>query len=71
MPRKSLKDPKVLPRDLRLVNTFAEAAKHWGYQEDQGVGSAVQAAADEFNEVRRKLLRRLRSLTVWHARTTP
>lgn len=46
----------------RALDTFDEAARVWGYVQDQGVGSEVDSAEHEYWKARVKLERRLLKL---------
>jgi len=46
----------------KLMDELIEAAKNWGYMEDQGCGSAVPAAQEAFDKARIRLDRYIRKL---------
>lgn len=54
------KSPKLSATSDTLIDSFAESAKTWGWESDQGTGSAVDRAEkmykDDFSALRKRVL---------------
>lgn len=40
---------------IALIEAFSQAAQSWGWESDQGHGSAIDRANDEFKRTRKEL----------------
>ena len=49
-------------RTFEQLDTLIEAAKVWGWQEDQGVGASVTNAENHFREAKQAMESRLKRL---------
>ena len=62
------KPDKLTKRDRALLDDFASAAKHWGWQEDQGYGNGPARAEEsylrEYKALERRLSRKCRPAPV-------
>lgn len=53
---------KLSKTSQNVLDDFAVAAKHWGWQEDQGYGKAVTEAHEQFVELREAVEKRMAKL---------
>lgn len=53
---------ELSPASRRALDTFDEAARVWGYVQDQGVGSEVDTCQEDYRVARMRLVRRLLKL---------
>ncbi len=58
--RVASRDRRKRTKGGKLVEAFDEAAQHWGWQSDQGVGNAVKRAELAYNATKAALLGYLR-----------
>lgn len=49
----------LTPRTQLLLDAFDDAAKSWGWEQDQGTGARVRNAEEQYAKAKLSLIRRL------------